>query len=327
MSLTRACHRFCQSWHTSCRSLQYRQITAVDEHHPTCIRILHRRKKTEPSYLERPKLEETRSQGFYGDLYTKLHTKYNRIMSYRGITYRLIPGTKARARQLACLAGACRYVWNHFLGENQRLMAVHRENPVRHPMPPTSFFSLGKEFTQLRLGTPWLQELSFLVVRHTLKYQADAWAQYFKGVRGRPKFKGKRGDDSFTIPEKVKLRSNHVHIPKIGWLVVRGNNPYPQGKPISATVRQCGRKWFCSVIYEVDLPERIDNGLAVGLDRNVGQVATSTGDIIPLPDTRSLEARKKHYQRMVSRRQKGSNRRKRANQLWGENCSQIGEST
>ncbi|MXZ55622.1 MAG: helix-turn-helix domain-containing protein [Gammaproteobacteria bacterium] len=95
-------------------------------------------------------------------------------MSYRGITYRLIPGTKARARQLVCLAGACRYVWNHFLGENQRLMAVHREDPENHPMPPTSFFSLGKEFTQLRLSTSWLQELSFSVVRHTLKYQADA---------------------------------------------------------------------------------------------------------------------------------------------------------
>ncbi|MCY3541317.1 MAG: transposase [Gammaproteobacteria bacterium] len=244
-------------------------------------------------------------------------------MSYRGITYRLIPGTKARARQLACLAGACRYVWNHFLGENQRLIAVHREDPENHPKPPTSFFSLGKEFTQLRLSTPWLQELSFLVVRHTLKYQADAWAQYFKGVRGRPKFKGKRGDDSFTIPENVKLRSNHVHIPRIGWLVVRGNNPYPQGKPISATVRQCGRKWFCSVIYEVDLPEPVDNGLAVGLDRNVGQVATSTGDIIPLPDTKSLETRKKHYQRMVSRRKKGSNRRKRANQLWARTARKI----
>ncbi|MXW07507.1 MAG: helix-turn-helix domain-containing protein [Gammaproteobacteria bacterium] len=36
-------------------------------------------------------------------------------MSIRGITYRLIPGTKARARQLTCLAGACRWIWNEML--------------------------------------------------------------------------------------------------------------------------------------------------------------------------------------------------------------------
>ena len=264
--------------------------------------------------------------GIKPDLYTNLHkgtTKYNRIMSYRGITYRLIPGTKARARQLACLAGACRYVWNHFLGENQRFMEIHREEPELHPKPQTSFFRLGKDFTQLRLGTPWMQELSFSIVRYTLKHQADAWAQYFKGVRGRPKFKSKRGDDSFTIPERVRLRSNHVHIPKVGWLVLRGNNPYTQGKPLSATVRQSGRKWYCSVTYEVDLPERIDNGRAVGLDRNVGQVATSTGDIIPLPYSKGLEVRQKHYQKMVNRRQKGSNRRKRANQLWARTARKL----
>ena len=56
-------------------------------------------------------------------------------------------------------------------------------------------------------------------------------------------------------------------------------------------------------------------GLRIGIDRNVGQIALSTGDIIPLPDTTRLEARRKRYQRMIARRKKGSNRRKRAVQL------------
>ena len=233
-------------------------------------------------------------------------------MAHRGITYRLIPGTKARARQLACLAGATRYVWNEMLAYQQQLYEVHFMHNAKPPS--ASFFTLGKYFTALREENPWLQELSFAVVRYTLKHQADAWSQYFKGVRG---------DDSFTIPEKVKLRTDHLDIPKVGWLVIRGNNPNPAGRPVSATVRQFGKKWYCAIVFDVDLPEPEDNGLALGMDRNVGQVAMSTGDVIPLPDLNRLEARKKRYQRMMARRVKGSNRRKKARYLCAKTQRKI----
>ena len=150
------------------------------------------------------------------------------------------------------------------------------------------------------------------MVRFTLKHQADAWSQYFKGVWWRPQFKGKRGDDSFTIPEQVQLRTDHIYIPRVGWTVIRGHNPYLDAEPINATVRQFSKKWYCSITYEVDLPEPEDNGLALGLDRNVGQVTTSTGDLIPLLDLTRLEARQKRYQRMMARRKQGSNRRQKA---------------
>lgn len=141
---------------------------------------------------------------------TKLHkeaTNYNKSMSHRGITYRLIPSASARSRQLACLASACRYVWNRFLGENQRFVAVHREYPKKHSRPRPSSFSLGRDSTHIRLSTPSLYELTFLDVRYILEHQADAWTKYFKWVRDRPKSKGTREDDSFTIAEKVKLAS------------------------------------------------------------------------------------------------------------------------
>ena len=243
-------------------------------------------------------------------------------MAHRGITYRLILGTKARAQQLACLAGATRYVWNYMLDlQEETYLACRAAGCTKTPSP--TFFTLGKEFTHLRKRTPWLQELSFQIVRYALKYQADAWGVYFKGQRGRAKFKAKRGDDSFTIPVQVKLRKDHIYIPKIGWMVIRGSTPYPDGKPINATVHQSCGKWYCSVTYEVDLPEQEENGLAIGIDRNVGQIATSTGEILPLPDTKRLEAKVKRYSRMVNRRQKGSNRRKRANQLYARSHRRL----
>ena len=62
------------------------------------------------------------------------------------------------------------------------------------------------------------------------------------------------------------------------------------------------------VVYKVPAVARPDNGLALGLDMNCGQVAASTGDVLRMPDMARLQARKRRYQRMVARRRKGSNR-------------------
>ena len=100
---------------------------------------------------------------------------------YRGIEYRLLPGSRSNARKLSGIAGACRFVWNHFLAKNKEEYELAKKNGAKKPS--TSFFSLGKEFAQLRKEIDWMQEYSFKIVRHTLKYQADAWQGFYKGVR------------------------------------------------------------------------------------------------------------------------------------------------
>ena len=60
-----------------------------------------------------------------------------------------------------------------------------------------------------------------------------------------------------------------------------------------------------------ELVARQDNGLAVGLDMNARQVATSDGDIFVKPESKRLESRWHRYQRRLARQQKGSNRRNR----------------
>jgi transposase len=109
------------------------------------------------------------------------------MRTYRGIAYRLLPGTKVRARQLASLAGATRYVWNHFLARNREAHELHKEGKGEKPI--VSFCSLGKEFTKLRENTEWLQELSYTVVRYALKHQADAFKEFLKGNCSHPRFK------------------------------------------------------------------------------------------------------------------------------------------
>ena len=228
--------------------------------------------------------------------------------TYRAVRFRLHPGSRAKHNKLAQTAGACRWVWNRFLADNRFRYKMHKQGYC--PKPSVSFFSLGKEFTGLRAQTPWLQEMSFAVVRYTLKYQADAWKQAFRHG-GLPKFHAKRGDDSFTIPQDVRIVGNRLRIPKVGWVKLSrsGGNPYEGEKALRATVkRDCG-KWYAVVLYAVEHVAGEDDGTAIGVNMNCGQVADSDGVIHRRPDVSRLEARRRRYQRRMARQRRGSNRR------------------
>ena len=234
--------------------------------------------------------------------------------THRQVTYRLLPGSRARARRLAATAGACRFVWNRILDDQDQLYTIARMCGAAPP--PVSYFALSAAFKQLRDATPWLGELPFAPVPHTLKYQAEAWQRFFRGEAGRPRFKGRRGADSVTLPTDIRIRDGQLRFPKIGWMRLRrrgsgSNDPYPDGRPVRAVVkRDCG-KWYAVVCYEIAAVERQDDGTAVGVDMNAGQVATSAGDIHRLPDLRRLEARKRRYQRKMAGQKRGSRRREK----------------
>ena len=231
----------------------------------------------------------------------------------RAVRFRVLPGTRAKARCLSRIAGACRYVWNVTLDDQQILHDTARMFGGRAPLP--TFFTLGKGFTQMRnsKGHEWLRELPFTVIRYTLKRQADAWQRFFKGQGGHPKFKGRHSGMGFTIPGNVRIRSGRIAVPKMGEFRLRrkGGNPHPDGKPKQAVFTPEGGRWFCTVFYEVAPAARADDGTAVGIDRNVGQCALSDGKIVCLPNLDRLEARRKRYQRRMARQQRGSGRRRR----------------
>ena len=182
---------------------------------------------------------------------------------------------------------------------------------VDKPSPPSvSFQSMGVRCTALRRETPWLQQLPYAPVRYVLKYQAETWTRAFAGG-GLPGFKARRGDDSFTIPQNVRMRDDVLTVPKVGRVNLsrRGDNPHAGNPPVKATVKRVNGKWYCVVVYKVGAVARPDNGLALGVDMNCGQVAASSGDVLRMPDVARLQARKRRYQRMMARRRKGSNRR------------------
>ena len=147
----------------------------------------------------------------------------------RNVTYRLLPESRSRAQRLAAVAGACRFVWNHFLAENHEAMAAWKEG--QGEKPTTSFFTLGKQFTALRRETPWLQSMPFAPVRYALKYQSDAWKAYFEGRSARPRFHARSRGDSVTLPSgTVRIVKGALVVPRAGAMRLRrrGGNPLPR---------------------------------------------------------------------------------------------------
>ena len=261
--------------------------------------------------------------------------------TYRGVTYRLYPRGQRKHDALSRLAGACRFVWNEAIAYNREQLEIHRllaQFPATDGLVPpasTTFFSMGKWFVSLRSGRmrssrgvqeTWLQELPCAIVRYALKHQAEAWKKAFGGGRF-PKYKSRRGDDGFTIPQGFRLTSDNLYIPRLGHfrLSRKGGDPYvdrPGCKPVRVTVKRRLGKWYAVVAYEVP-DAREDNGRSIGIDMNVGQVATSEGDIYFMPDISRLEARKRRYQRMMARRQNGSGRRAVARHLCAKTQRRI----
>ena len=231
-------------------------------------------------------------------------------MAYRNIRYRLYPKTRAKADKLNRCLGATRYVWNHFLAENRAMMEAHRLDSS-NPRPPISFFSLGREFTALRRQTDWLLELPANPIKYTLKYQADAWRQCFVSGKGFPRFKAKhRYDDSVTFTKKqFSIKGKYLYLCRIGQVALRGTNPYPDAEPVQVVVTKESDRFFATVCYDVGEVELNDNGRSVGIDMNVGQFATSDGEIRRAPDCRKQEAKGNRYKRMMARRQ-GPDRKK-----------------
>ncbi len=256
--------------------------------------------------------------------------------TYRNITYRLIPGSESKARKLAGQAGACRFVWNHFLGESRKQYRLWKNYPELAAKPKTpSFFTLGVEFTKLRKEIDWLDDYSYKITRYILKCQADAWQACFASGKagegkGFPKFKSRNGSHAFfAIPDAVKIRDGKLHIQKIGWLRIqrKGGNPYPEGRPVKATVTRQAGKWYAVVCYRVEIPEKMDNGVTAGIDRNVRQIAVvdtnGNAEINYMPDMSRREARLKRYQRRMQGQVKGSRRRHKTRLKWQKCCRHL----
>ncbi len=151
-----------------------------------------------------------------------------------------------------------------------------------------------------------------------------AFQAFFRRVKagekpGYPRFKGRGWYDSFTYPQwgnGVKLDGGRLILSKIGALRLHTDRPL-EGTPQTCTIIRKADGWYACIACEGVVSPLPPTGKAVGIDVGLESFATlSDGTQIANPRYyRAAERKLKQAQRRLSRRVKGSNRRRKAREL------------
>jgi putative transposase len=171
-----------------------------------------------------------------------------------------------------------------------------------------------------RLNTVDSQVLKDVAKRVDTSYQ-----NFFRGIKkgqkiGYPKYQKRLEYTSFTYPGtqgyKIlrEVRGGLVYFHQIGNVKTKFDRPV-QGKIKTITITKKNDKWYACFACDIgDIEPLPSTGKTIGIDLGVTNLAiTSEGEFLPASrHLRDNEKKLATLQRTVSRRKKGSNRRKKA---------------
>ena len=264
-----------------------------------------------------------------------------------GIKFRCYP-TEDQKLVFSQWIGCQRFIYNAKVAEERyyRTFRNHQLGLTGTAVPVDQQYSQFKD----RERTPFLYEVPSQILRNAATRFMGAWERYTKGLAARPAYKKKSGKQSVWITselfrfEPTGTAKNRQNKAIYGHKLFLGTKSCPLGElkfkahdeyqlPSTVTISRHAGKWYLSFSYEKagsvmteeeliglysGMTEKDLTAITVGLDRGVvTPLAASSGASIDFTDTQKRrlaikERRKKHYQRQMARRVKGSNRWKRS---------------
>jgi len=204
-------------------------------------------------------------------------------------------------------AGCARVAWNWALARikekesEPNAMKLHKELNARKK----------EEF-------PYMYEVSKCSPQESLRDLQKAFKNFFAKRAKFPKFKSKnKGIGSFRLTGSIRAEEGRVKLPRIGWVKLKEKSYLPQDKSImSATISERAGKWFVSILVKEDIEQFETSGEHLGIDLGIKEMATCSDEsVFHNPKAMySLEKKIKKAQRELSRKKKGSNRRRKCKQ-------------
>lgn len=226
---------------------------------------------------------------------------------------RLYPTTAQRdalSRQFGC----ARWVFNWGLELSRRTYLETGKG--------LSYYALATKLPKLKAEHEWLRDADSQALQCALQNLAAAYEAFFKGRSRYPRFRSKRGKQSFAYPQRVKIaerRANgwgSITLPKVGQ--VRANihrEIVGHIKTVTISLDVAGRYW-ASILTNDDMPfpPVSADGPALGVDVGITHFAvTSAGRKIPNKRfIKRAAANLRRKQKALSRKQKGSKSRQKA---------------
>jgi len=230
--------------------------------------------------------------------------------------YRIYP-TKAQTQTLETQLDACRNIYNQAL--------AWRKNTYEQKGGSVSYVQQANALTPLRGGSTFWSSLHSDVLQDTLRRLDKGFKAFFRRIKagenpGYPRFKGQGRYRSMTFSHLAKTlirgiggRMARLVVPKMGEVKICYHRPLPNGNIKTLTVQRKASGWYANITVEVDDVPKAAIETAVGVDVGLESfLTTSDGEKVSNPrHWRQAEKKLKRKQRRVSRRNKGSNRRRK----------------
>ncbi len=206
---------------------------------------------------------------------------------------------------------ACRYIYNWGIEDRKVLWQYCHVS--------TNFTDQSGYLKHLKDANPWLKEVHAHPLQDAVRRVERSFARFFtagKTGHGYPRFKGQNQYDSFTFKEwgnGASFDGKRLSLSKIGRVrIVRHRRI--EGEIKLCTVKRRADGWYGLFSVVCGDPEPSTTRNPVGIDMGLESFATlSTGERIENPRyLRTSEGDLKVAQRKVSRRKKGSRRRRKA---------------
>lgn len=231
------------------------------------------------------------------------------------IKVELKPNNK-QVTQFRKTSGVARHAYNW---ANATINEVLKQREADKTIKLPSAIDLHKKLVaEVKSVNAWYYETNKNVPQQALKELRTAWDRCFKKVAKQPRFKKKGQRDSFYLESgskakpKIKNDGKRVKLPSIGW--VRLAEPLPVTATHNCVISRTADKWFIAIKYEVENKNVNADRPTVGVDIGIKELAVcSNGKVFKNPKAyRRMSKRMKRLQRCVSKKQKGSNNRKKA---------------
>lgn len=228
----------------------------------------------------------------------------------KSFKYRIYP-TKRQAETLAAHLAICCELYNAALQERREAWKLERKS--------ISWFDQNLQLATIRSERRDVAMVNAGALQATLRHVDLAFKAFFRRVKhseraGYPRFRSFRYYDSMAFQQIGNaLDGNKLRISKVGHVRIKLHRPI-EGTIKTLTVKREAGRWFAVFACEVTPQPLPFNPNAIGVDVGLTHFATlSTGEAIENPrHYRAGAAHLRVAQRTVARRQKGSNRRRKA---------------
>lgn len=232
----------------------------------------------------------------------------------KAYNFRIYP-TKAQIPILISQFGQVRFVYNFFLRKRIDFYAIHAGEKKQG----LNYFDTANMLTKLKKcpETIWLRKSNAQVLQQSLRHLDIAYNNFFNKYCKFPSFKKKTGLQSFTVPQGFKFSPDNgvLIIPKITPIKIIAHRNI-EGTIKHVTIKKTpSGKYFASLCCEIEkniIPKCSGRKIGIDLGLKSFLVTSDNENISPPKFLRKSEKKLIKFQRLLSRKVKGSNKRNKA---------------